>query len=98
MFDQMANAAAAAAEDIDGFGSVGVERMLELKAVVIARIADGEREFCRGEGFEIGRGREPTADSEASLLKREERTRWRNVATGEARCVDARLKGKCGVD
>ena len=92
MFDQVAEAAASAADDIDRFGTISVECVLELEAERVAILAialNGEREFGRGEGFKISRGRKPTADGEASLLQREERTRRRDMAANEAGCFDA---------
>ena len=64
----MTSAATAAAQDIDGFSSVGVGREHELEAGLVAITLNGERELRRGESFKISRGREPTADGEASLL------------------------------
>ncbi len=75
----MASAAAAAAQDIDGFSSVGVGREHEFEAGRIAVALNGECELSCGESFKISRGREPTADGEASLLQREERTRRRDM-------------------
>ena len=98
MLDQMTSAAAAAAQDIDGFSSVGVGREHEFEAGRIAIALNGERELSCGESFKISRGREPTADGEASLLQREERTRGRDMAASEARCFDARLGKQCRVD
>ena len=90
-----------AADYIDRFGTISVECVLELEAERVAIFAitlDGERELGRGEGFKIGRGRKSTADGEASLLQREERTRGRDMAASEARCFDARLGKQCRVD
>ena len=92
MFDQVSEAAAPAADDIDRFGTISVECVLELEAERVAIFAitlDGERELGRGEGFKIGRGRKSTADGEASLLQREERTRRRDMAANEAGRLDA---------
>ena len=79
MLDEVPDAATTATDDVHRFGSIGVERVLEGEAdfgsVILARLAsNGKGEVRSGQGLEVSRGGQATANGEARFLKRAERT------------------------